>query len=113
MYLKKYRKKSGQTVLAIQIDLDTDGFSYRKWEDIQRCKAGDWLVNNNGDTYTVDRQVFAETYRKVSPGSYRKVKPVWARLAEEDGRCEAVCSFCGNRYFYEAHELSGEHATGP
>ncbi len=32
-------------------------------------------------------------------------------LAEEDGGCEAVCSFCGNRYSYDPCELSGAHAT--
>ena len=88
MALKKYRKKSGQSVLAIQLDLDTDGFSYRKWGDVQTCKAGDWLVNNNGDTYTVDREVFAATYREVSPGRFEKIMPVWARQAKEDGSVE-------------------------
>ncbi|MCP4203487.1 MAG: Hsp33 family molecular chaperone HslO [bacterium] len=32
-------------------------------------------------------------------------------LAEKDGRCEAVCSFCGNRYIYRQAELSGGHAA--
>jgi molecular chaperone Hsp33 len=32
-------------------------------------------------------------------------------LAETSGSVEAVCSFCGNRYLYEASELEGEHAA--
>jgi molecular chaperone Hsp33 len=32
-------------------------------------------------------------------------------LAQVDGGCEAVCSFCGNRYFYGSGELSGGQAA--
>lgn len=32
-------------------------------------------------------------------------------LAGDDGSCEVVCSFCGNRYVYEPSELSDEHAA--
>ncbi|MFQ5526502.1 MAG: Hsp33 family molecular chaperone HslO [Thermoanaerobaculia bacterium] len=32
-------------------------------------------------------------------------------LADDDGFCEAVCSFCGNRYRYEPGELSGAPAS--
>ncbi len=31
-------------------------------------------------------------------------------LAEDDGSCEAVCSFCGNRYLYTGDELLGAQA---
>jgi hypothetical protein len=37
-------------VIAVRLDLETDGFSYRKWGDTQRCKAGDFIVSNDGDT---------------------------------------------------------------
>jgi hypothetical protein len=62
-----------------------DGFSYRKWGGTQRCKRGDWLVNNNGDVYTVDSQTFARTYRPTGPGTYVKATPVWAEVAATAG----------------------------
>jgi hypothetical protein len=52
---------------------------------MQTCKPGDWLVNNNGDTYTVDRDVFARTYRQTAPGTYVKVSPIWAEVATTAG----------------------------
>lgn len=72
-------------MLAIQLDLETRGFTYEKWGGTQTCKAGDWIVNNDGDVYTVDRESFARTYRAVSPGLYEKVAPVWAEVAEQAG----------------------------
>jgi len=86
---RKYTKRAGALVVAIPLDLDTDGFIYRKWGGEQKCKAGDWLVNNGGDIYTVDREVFARTYRAESPGLYRKTAPVWAEVADRDG---AICT---------------------
>ncbi len=82
---RRYRKRADQFVVAVQVDLDTDGFSYRKWGAQQRCKRGDWLVDNGGDIYTVDRDVFADTYRKVDAGKYVKTTPVWAEVATEAG----------------------------
>lgn len=86
--LRKYQKKTEATVTAVQVDLVTDGFSYQKWGGTQSCKAGDWLVNNQGDTYTVDRETFEATYSTVSPGVYTKIAPVWAEVAEEAGAIE-------------------------
>ena len=85
MKLMRYRKKSGQTVFAVQLALDTDGFSYQKWGAEQYCKQGDWLVNNNGDIYTIDQQVFTNTYRLVNPGAYEKATLVWAEVAKKEG----------------------------
>jgi hypothetical protein len=79
-------KRDAETVIAVQIDLDTTGFSYKKWGGTHRCKAGDWLVNNNGDTYTVDGDSFSRTYRATGPGTYVKVAPVWAEIASAPGR---------------------------
>ena len=84
--LSKYVKKKVSRVIAVQLDLDTDGFTYRKWGGTQTCKAGDWLVNNEGDVYTVDADTFEQTYRKVSPGIYEKVAPVWAEVAQQPGQ---------------------------
>ena len=82
----KYLKKTASRVVAIQLDLETDGFTYQKWGGPQICKAGDWIVNNDGDVYTVDRETFAGTYSAVSPGIYEKVAPVWAKVAEQPGQ---------------------------
>jgi hypothetical protein len=85
---RRYRKKADQFVVAVQLDLDTDGFIYRKWGAEQRCQQGDWVVDNNGDHYTVDGEVFARTYRKISPGIYVKTTPIWAEVAAEPGQVD-------------------------
>jgi hypothetical protein len=82
---RRYRKKETSFVTAVRLDLDTDGFRYRKWGDIQRCKRGDWLVNNAGEVYSVDADVFARTYSELSPGVYHKTAPVWAEVAGSSG----------------------------
>lgn len=82
---RRYRKKPDQYVVAVPLDLDTDGFSYRKWGAEQRCKAGDWLVQNGDEVYTVDGEVFTRTYRRVAPGHYLKSTPVWAEQTAEAG----------------------------
>ena len=86
--VKRYRKKRDASVIAVQLDLDTQGFTYNKWGSEQTCKAGDWLVSNAGDTYTVDKDVFDRTYALVSPGVYVKTTEIWARLADSDGSIE-------------------------
>ncbi|MGD1973198.1 MAG: hypothetical protein PVG73_03960 [Desulfobacterales bacterium] len=83
---RRYRKKADQFVVAVQLDLDTDGFIYRKWGAEQWCQQGDWVVDNDGDHYTVDGEVFARTYRKLSPGIYVKTTPIWAEVASEPGK---------------------------
>ena len=82
---RQYRRKEAADVVAVQLDLDTDGFTYRKWGGTQRCKPKDWLVNNNGDVYTIDADVFHSTYSEVRSGIYRKVVPVWAEVADSPG----------------------------
>ncbi len=82
---RKYARRAGTLIAAVQLNLNTAGFTYRKWGGEQTCKAGDWIVNNGGDVYTVDRETFARTYRPEGPGLYRKVTPVWAEIAESDG----------------------------
>jgi len=81
----RYRKKPSQYVVAVQLDLDTDGIVYRKWGGQQRAKRGDWLIDNAGDVYTVDARSFARTYERVAPGRYIKKTPIWARVATEAG----------------------------
>src|ERR1700722_15567721 len=82
---RKYVKRASQFVVAVQFNLELDGFTYQKWGAKQRCKRGDWLVNNNGDVYTVDGQTFSRTYRATGPGTYVKTGPVWAEVAETAG----------------------------
>jgi hypothetical protein len=69
----------------MRLALDTDGLVYRKWGGEQRAKPGDWIVDNDGDTYTVDADVFARTYRQTGPGTYVKATPVWAEKADHAG----------------------------
>jgi hypothetical protein len=83
--IQRYRRRPDQYVVAVRLQLDTDGFTYRKWGGDQRCKRGDWLVDNDGEVYTVDAESFAQTYRELRRGAYLKTAPVWARVADEDG----------------------------
>lgn len=85
---RPYRRREKTHVTAVRLDLDTDGFTYRKWGGVQRCKRGDWLLDNEGDVYTVDAQVFADTYHPVAPGRYEKRNVVWAERAEDPGTIE-------------------------
>ena len=83
--MRQYRRRERTFVTAVRLDLNTDGFTYLKWGGTQRCKRGDWLVNNQGDVYTIDAETFERTYQMVSPGLYEKVAPVWAEVAAEPG----------------------------
>ncbi len=82
---RTYMKREAQIVVAVQLDLDTRGFTYEKWGGSQTCKPGDWIVSNAGDTYTVDRQTFARTYRPAGHGEYVKIAPVYAEVAAAAG----------------------------
>jgi hypothetical protein len=83
---QKYKKKPTSFITAVQLDLNSEGFTYHKWGGTQICKRGDWLVNNNGDTYTIAEKSFSQTYEFVSPGVYVKSAPVWAEVAEKTGK---------------------------
>jgi hypothetical protein len=83
---RKYRKKADQFVTAVRLDLDTDGLVYRKWGGQQHAKRGDWLVDNQGEVYTVDARSFAKTYKRLRPGAFIKITPVWAEVATQSGR---------------------------
>jgi predicted acylesterase/phospholipase RssA len=82
----KYAKRPDQAVVAVQVALEGVSFSYEKWGATQKCKPGDWLVDNDGDVYTVDQATFARTYQKVADGKYLKTTPVWAEAAGEAGQ---------------------------
>ena len=99
--MRKYQKRTGQFVVAVQLNLDCainedipiwpyplTLLRYRKWGSNQEAKPGDWLVNNDGEAYTIDHDTFAKTYIPLSqdkPGCYAKVGFVWARRADRQG----------------------------
>lgn len=90
MAFREYRRRSDTTVHAIRLNLDTTGFEYQKWDGRQRCKAGDWIVQNGDDTYTVDADVFARTYERVEGATYRKTGTVWAEPQSESGTIRSM-----------------------
>jgi hypothetical protein len=82
---QKYRKRVNSIITAVQLKLDTTGFTYTKWGGVQHCEQGDWIVDNNGDVYTIKSDIFAKTYSEISPGRYTKTASIWARVATESG----------------------------
>jgi hypothetical protein len=87
---RRYIRRAEFFVCAVQLDLDTEGFNYIKWGAQQRCKQGDWIVDNGGDIYTIDREVFEKTYLQVGLGRYVKATPVWAEVAARSGKIKTV-----------------------
>jgi hypothetical protein len=82
---RRYVRRPDRPVAAVRLAIETDGLVYRKWGGEQRAKAGDWIVDNDGDVYTVDAQVFERTYRRTGTGAYVKSTPVWAERASHAG----------------------------
>jgi hypothetical protein len=82
---RRYVRRPDRPIAAVRLALDTDGLVYRKWGGEQLAKPGDWIVDNDGDVYTVDADVFARTYRQTGTGAYVKTTPVWAERATHDG----------------------------
>src|SRR5205085_2472228 len=82
---RRYVRRPDRPVAAVRLTLDTDGLVYRKWGGEQRAKPGDWIVDNDGDVYTVDGDVFARTYRQTAIGAYVKTTPVWAERMTHAG----------------------------
>jgi hypothetical protein len=98
-------------VTAVQLAIDTNAFTYMKWGGVQTCKPGDWIVDNDGDIYTVDRETFERTYRRVSPGRYVKVAPVWAEVADCAGSVrtkEGVTHYEAGDYLVFNEEQGGD-----
>lgn len=87
---KRYRSKPGITVTAIQIKLKTEGIRYEKWGAIQLARTNDWLVENDGECYTVAADSFSRTYQPVADGRYVKISQVWAYQATESGRIDTL-----------------------
>lgn len=107
----KYVKRPDQAVVAIQVPLESSGFTFEKWGATQRCKAGDWLIDNDGDVYTVDQATFARTYQKVADGKYIKTTPVWAEAASDPGQVktqEGSTSYKAGDYLVFNQEDGGD-----
>lgn len=104
---RRYRKKADQFVVAVQLNLDTAGFTYQKWGGEQRCKPGDWLVDNQGDVYSVDRETFRQTYERKGPGVYVKTTAIWAEKTTEPGEVatkEGVSHYQAGDYLVSNNE---------
>jgi hypothetical protein len=82
---RRYVRRPDRPVVAVRLALDTDGLVYRKWGGEQRAKPGDWIVDNDGDVYTVDADAFGRTYAPTGFGTYVKTTPVWAQQATHAG----------------------------
>jgi patatin-like phospholipase/acyl hydrolase len=107
----KYAKRPDQTVSAIQVPLESSGFTYEKWGATQRCKPGDWLVDNDGETYTVDQSTFARTYQRMTGNRYVKTTPVWAEVARDAGQVktqEGTTSYKAGDYLVFNQEDGGD-----
>ena len=85
MSRQRFRPRRDRTVVAVQLRLQTEGLHYTKWGHAQCARAGDWLVDNDGDVYTVEADSFARTYQSVGKGLYVKTTCVWAEQASEAG----------------------------
>ena len=104
---RRYRKKADQFVVAVQLNLETGGFAYRKWGGEQRCKPGDWIVDNRGDVYSVDQDTFDRTYERKSPGIYVKTTAIWAEKAAKPGEVatkEGVSHYRAGDYLVSNNE---------
>ena len=106
---QRYRRKPDQAVTAIRLQLEFDGFTHRKWGAEQRVRAGDWLVEHDGEVHTVAAGSFARTYRPVSPGRWLKTTPVWAQVATQDG---SVATQEGRTHFRIGDFLVSNEADG-
>jgi len=113
---RRYVRRPDRFVIAVQLALDTDGLVYRKWGGEQRAKAGDWVVDNEGDVYTVDSEVFGRTYRRTGPGTYVKTTPIWAERVDSAGRIktkEGVTHYQAGDYLVSnSSDGSDEYAIG-
>lgn len=106
--VQRYRARRDKFIVAVQIDLDTDGIRYQKWGHAQHGKAGDWLAKNGNDVYTIDKDSFAKTYAPgATPGTYVKTAKVFAVQAKEDGSVptkEGVTNYVAGDYVVSNNE---------
>lgn len=106
---RRYRPRPDRPVIAVQVRLDIPGFTYHKWGAEQYCKRDDWLVDNDGEVYTVDADSFRRTYRQTAPGTFVKVTPVWAMVAQESG---SVATKEGRSHYQKGDYLVSNYENG-
>jgi len=113
---RRYIRRPERPIVAVRLALDTDGLVYRKWDGEQRAKPGDWIVDNDGDVYTVDAGVFARTYRQTGLGTYVKTTPVWAERVQQSGSVrtkEGVTQYDAGDYLVSnSRDGSDRYAVG-
>jgi hypothetical protein len=73
---RRHIRRSDKPIIAVRLSFDTADLTYQKWGGEQRAKAGDWIVDNDGEVYTLDGEVFTRTYRQAGPGTYVKTTPI-------------------------------------
>ena len=104
---RRYVRRPDRPVVAVRLTVDTDGFVYRKWGHEQRANAGDWVVDNDGDVYTVAADVFQRTYRSTGKGTFVKTTPVWAERAQRAGHVgtkEGATDYKAGDYLVSNHD---------
>ena len=106
----RYQRKKNHFVVAVQLAIETEGFTFQKWGGVQRVKAGDWLVDNEGDVYSVDEAEFARTYREIERGRYWKAAPVWAERADGPGHVQTLE---GTTHYEAGDYIVANDAAGP
>lgn len=82
---RRYKRKGNEVVIAIQLDLDTEGFSYQKQGAERRCNAQDWLLSDRSGTYAVDDSTFARAFEEIGVGQYTMVGIVRAKVSDSAG----------------------------
>lgn len=69
------------TVLSYQLDTDHEWTT--SGGDVLVGRAGDWLVSNDSDMWTVAADVFERTYEQLPNGRWRKTALITAVRATE------------------------------
>ena len=104
---RRFVRRPDRVIAAVRLAFDMEGFRYRKWGGEQFARPGDWVVDNDGDVYTIDAEVFSRSYRQVATGAFVKTTPVWAFRAEVAGvvqTAEGATSYERGDYLVSHHE---------
>jgi len=109
---RRYVRRRDRPVVAVRLAFKTARLVYSKWGGTQRARSGDWIVDNDGDVYTVSATEFARTYRRTGRGTFVKITPVWAERAQRAGRVttnEGGTSYAAGDYLV-SNTWRGKHA---
>lgn len=78
--MQKFFKKA-IPITAVQLKFSKAELAYEKWGGPQHAKEGDWLVDNQGEVYTIEAESFEKTYEAIGEGRFIKFAPIWAEQA--------------------------------